>query len=152
MRNVVYVNPWTPERLENLKKLIDLHWSGSEIGTVLGIGRNAVIGKANRMGWPLNSRGWPPKKSRRRPRRQKLTLTMWGNRDLPMPRSPPILPPALPQAVSNHPAPLHIGIFELTHEHCRWPHGVGPPFTYCGHPRSRTSTLWFCDYHVKTAT
>ena len=147
---MVYVNCWTPEKIEKLRILINLKWSGSQIGAALGVSRNSVLGKADRLGWSLKSRGRPPKKSYR-PLGQKLTLTMWGNRNFARSTPLPVLPPAKPPVGSIEPEPLHIGIFELTHEHCRWPIGDRAPLTYCGHPRSRTSNLWFCDYHVKAA-
>ena len=45
-------NVWTDERLEELKKLWALGLSISQIGEALGVSRNAIAGKAHRMGLP----------------------------------------------------------------------------------------------------
>ena len=46
------VNVWTDERLEQLKKLWSEGLSISQIGEALGVSRNAIAGKAHRMGLP----------------------------------------------------------------------------------------------------
>ena len=45
-------NVWTDERLEKLKKLWAQGLSISQIGEALGVSRNAIAGKAHRMGLP----------------------------------------------------------------------------------------------------
>ena len=45
-------NVWTNERLDELKKLWAEGWSISQIGQALGVSRNAIAGKAHRMGLP----------------------------------------------------------------------------------------------------
>ena len=45
-------NVWTDERLEELKKLWAKGLSISQIGEALGVSRNAIAGKAHRMGLP----------------------------------------------------------------------------------------------------
>lgn len=51
---------WTPERIEELKKLWDQGHSASVIGKMLGVSKNAVVGKAHRM--KLESRPSPIKR------------------------------------------------------------------------------------------
>ena len=50
-------DPWTPERINYLKELWNEGLSTREIGLKLGVTRNAVVGKAHRMG--LSKRGSP---------------------------------------------------------------------------------------------
>lgn len=52
---------WTPDRTDRLTKLWALGWTASQIADALGYGltRNAVIGKAHRLGLP--SRATPVK-------------------------------------------------------------------------------------------
>lgn len=45
-------NVWTEERLEQLKRLWAEGLSISQIGEALGVSRNAIAGKAHRMGLP----------------------------------------------------------------------------------------------------
>ena len=45
-------NAWTEERLAQLRKLWDEGLSISQIGDLLGVSRNAIAGKAHRMGLP----------------------------------------------------------------------------------------------------
>ena len=45
-------NVWTDERVEELKKLWAQGLSISQIGEALGVSRNAIAGKAHRMGLP----------------------------------------------------------------------------------------------------
>src|SRR6056300_1714892 len=45
-------NVWTDERLEKLKELWTQGLSISQIGDALGVSRNAIAGKAHRMGLP----------------------------------------------------------------------------------------------------
>ena len=45
-------NVWTDERLEELEKLWAKGLSISQIGEALGVSRNAIAGKAHRMGLP----------------------------------------------------------------------------------------------------
>ena len=45
-------NVWTEERLEEIKKLWAQGLSISQIGEALGVSRNAIAGKAHRMGLP----------------------------------------------------------------------------------------------------
>ena len=46
------VNVWTDERLDELKRLWAEGLSISQIGEALGVSRNAIAGKAHRMGLP----------------------------------------------------------------------------------------------------
>ena len=51
---------WTPELIKELKKLWKKGLTTGEIGRILGISKNAVVGKAHRLG--LESRPSPIKR------------------------------------------------------------------------------------------
>lgn len=51
---------WTPEDEQELARLWDLGFTGSQIGARLGKTRNAIIGKVNRMKINRNARPSPP--------------------------------------------------------------------------------------------
>lgn len=52
---------WTDEQVEELKRLWDKGLTTGEIGKALGVSKNAVVGKAHRLG--LNSRPSPIRRS-----------------------------------------------------------------------------------------
>ena len=43
---------WTPEKIERLERLWAEGWTTARIGEDLGVGKNAVVGKAHRLGLP----------------------------------------------------------------------------------------------------
>lgn len=116
---------WTPERIEKLQTLWEKGLSASQIAEDLGDGvsRNAVIGKAHRLG--LKARPSPVK-------------TEVEAR----PATPPA--PRKPKAASAA-KPARVSLLDLNERICKWPHGhpgednfhfcgkaVQPGFPYCG--------------------
>ena len=107
-------NAWTEERLEQLRKLWDEGLSISQIGDALGVSRNAIAGKAHRMGLP--KRPSPISKSAteaKKPAKAK--------------------PPAEP---ANLPLRLELRKLSWSRSKCCWP--TGDPkktgFSFCGGP------------------
>lgn len=49
-------SPWTEERVEILRRLAIEGYSSSQVADELGLSRNAVIGKAYRLGIPLSGK------------------------------------------------------------------------------------------------
>jgi hypothetical protein len=45
------MKPWTPDRTEKLRELWSEGHTASQIGNVLGVSRNSVIGVVHRRGW-----------------------------------------------------------------------------------------------------
>ena len=72
-------NVWTDERLEELEKLWAKGLSISQIGEALGVSRNAIAGKAHRMGLPKR----PSPISRLKAERPKVEAVV-EEQDLPL--------------------------------------------------------------------
>lgn len=115
---------WTDDRIEALKKHWDDGLSASQIAEKLGEGvtRNAVIGKAHRLG--LKSRPSPVK-------------------------SDPAPAKAKPKAKAKPSG--KVSLLELTERICKWPigHPTDDDFHFCGKP-SKTG-FPYCDSHCEVA-
>lgn len=115
---------WTEERVARLRELWEEGLSARQIAEGLGgITRNAVIGKANRMGLSK------PTKS---------SMTRKQNRQ----EVKPVLAPPVTGGAT---------ILQLSSNSCRWP--LGDPgdenFRYCGAPASQSAP--YCEYHARLA-
>ncbi|RMB00593.1 GcrA family cell cycle regulator [Eilatimonas milleporae] len=102
---------WTDERIEQLKKLWDEGLSASQIAKELGEGvtRNAVIGKAHRLG--LKSRPSPVKSDKTKAK-------------------------APAKKAAKKEAKKFVTLLDLTDRMCKWPigHPGDPDFHFCGRP------------------
>jgi GcrA cell cycle regulator len=149
---------WTDDRVATLKKLWNDGLSASLIATKIGeVTRNAVIGKAHRLGLAGRTTGsrkrnpscaasvFPaPARARRmrtQPRRQ---------RELRRPiRAAPKRPLVLPEL--GPPPDLLVTVRTLTDRSCRWP--IGDPktngFHFCG--RTKPASGPYCDHHAGIA-
>lgn len=111
---------WTEEAEDTLRRLDAEGVSFSQIGGVLGVSRNAAIGKARRIGCPLRlpTESRADKKPRMRRRNQKTTmrLTNHGNR-FDMVEVNKIEAIDLPPEIS----PVAVALLDLESHHCRWP-------------------------------
>ncbi len=144
---------WSSERIEQLRSLWHDGLSASQIASHLGgITRNAVIGKAHRLG--LTGRPSPIKNrsaSVARPR---------------PPRRPRVEQVAPPRMVAAPPPPRHVErpqrhveledmpgatILTLTDRICKWPIGDPrhPDFHFCG--RASAEGLPYCADHARRA-
>lgn len=97
---------WTDERIELLKSLWGEGLTTGEIGKRLGVSKNAVVGKAHRLG--LKGRPSPIKRTRKAAKPEK----------------------------AEKPAAPTPAIMELQGPTCRWPIGDPrePDFHFCGAP------------------
>jgi GcrA cell cycle regulator len=128
---------WTMERITLLKDRICAGFSCGQIARELGLSRNAVIGKTNRLG--LSKQAGLRKNARPRTvTDQTILRASWA-------KSQPALlevPGESAQAYS---------LFELQQWHCRWP--VGDPssedFGFCGN--MRIAGLPYCAAHARIA-
>ncbi len=149
-------NAWTDERVEKLKKLWNEGRSGANIADMLGgVTRNAVIGKAHRLGMShrLDRYGVnrPPPSTKTRARqepRRRLTI-------LKAPFNPP---PADFAPTEPLPVPMdelfiapenRKRLLDLEPKDCRWP--IGDPraadFHFCGH--AKHDPLPYCEFHAR---
>jgi GcrA cell cycle regulator len=133
---------WTADRIEQLKICFDAGLSCGEIAREIGVSRNAVIGKINR----LHLARFPSATTRQRPRKAPLRLVTQHEILTALRAEPP--PPA-------EPAPVHHGfrcsLVELGEGTCRWP--ISDPgardFGFCG-DRS-VAGLPYCAAHARIA-
>lgn len=110
---------WTDEQVEDLKRLWNEGLTTGEIGKVLGVSKNAVVGKAHRLG--LNSRPSPIRRAEDDPAQESLPLEV---------KEKPKKTPKKAEA----PKQKLFTVNDLTSSSCRWP--IGDPkdgdFHFCG--------------------
>ena len=117
---------WTDERIAKLRELWDKGLSASQIATELseGVTRNAVIGKAHRLG--LKSRPSPVKGESTRPKK------------------------AAPKAQKVETSG-QVSLLDLTATNCKWPfgHPGNDDFHFCG--KESQPGLPYCPEHCAMA-
>ena len=129
---------WTHERIEHLKKLWEAGHTASNIATELGgITRNAVIGKAHRLGLS----------GRMKSKSKVSSVSIVRRKKMPANRNSKII--ELTTSVSEPMNPISFaGIKDGL---CRWP--LGEPeeldFKFCG--RSSNDGVIYCDEHHSLA-
>lgn len=128
---------WTTDRIDTLKSLWQAGLPTPQIAARIGdVSKNAVIGKANRLGLPARPSGN-------------------HDRRTPAARQRPSLPGPKPRtrAISTHIPPLGEApdpppqTRDLKPHHCRWPEGdpKRPGFHFCGCPHDGASP--YCAHH-----
>jgi GcrA cell cycle regulator len=130
---------WTPELVQEIKKLHAAKFSCGFIAGKFGLTRNQVIGKFFRLGLkghqththrvvraPAPARG---------PRRPKLKIVVNGGGLRLIKTSETDLAPLRCAKV----VPRHISLLDLQRGDCRYPYGDGP-FTFCGCPADGASS------------
>lgn len=143
---------WTEDRVERLRSLAADNLSCAQIANDLGVTRNAVIGKLQRLGVsnghrPRERNERPSKTGRLiiRPRRKKT----YGGEIQVLPQLPFI---DLPD--ESIPLEQRKTIFELDNGTCRWPCGDPgtPEFFYCGNPEANNAAgIPYCRAHTLRA-
>src|SRR5919107_1760460 len=120
---------WTEERIERLKKMWADGATASQIADELGgVSRNAVIGKAHRLG--LEQRPSPVKPGEEK--EAKKTAAPAPAASAPRPAPPRRLVPAKPSPdVADK-----TSLLDLNDRICKWPigHPGEPDFHFCGEP------------------
>jgi GcrA cell cycle regulator len=139
---------WTSERVAQLRSCVAAGFTCSQIAAEIGVSRNAVIGKMNRLGFsrPRNALATgPEQKHARRPKTDNVTR-LFSQRRILM-RLPPEPPPS-PESIRNG---RGCSFLELSAGSCRWP--INEPgtadFCFCGH--AQVEGLPYCVGHARIA-
>ena len=136
---------WTTERIALLKNRIDAGLSCAQIAREIGVSRNAVIGKANRLGLSRfkSPVGQPEPVASKVVRSRKVTQ----HRILRALRRVPQL--AFAEVPGG--SPNRCSLLELQPWHCRWP--ISDPgaedFAFCGN--NPVEGLPYCAAHARLA-
>lgn len=135
---------WTDEASNTLKNLwTDGKLSAEAIGKEMGgIGRNAVIGRAHRMGLSLRRPPGAPKKPRKSRAKHEARSTPFRKPVVIVPPDEPFVP------VPDMEIPLEQrkSLIELTDKTCRWPIGTpGVDLFFCGAPPAPEAV--YCRQH-----
>lgn len=149
---------WTEDRVERLRALAAENYSCSQIGGVLGVSRNAIMGKMHRLGITnANTRGPRPPGNHGH-----IRQTRAGKPIIVRPRRPrvsktPNLFPQLPFTdLPDEAIPLdqRKTIVELDNSTCRWPIGDpgSPEFFFCGAIEANNAAgIPYCRAHTLRA-
>ncbi|NTG01853.1 hypothetical protein G6L30_17190 [Agrobacterium rhizogenes] len=142
---------WSDESISLLKRMVAEGHSASEIAAKLdGVSRNAVIGKATRLGLKLGHSKVILKREPivRAPRSRKAKPDPVKISELQefMERAPPPVVETIPKPVS-----LRLKLLELSDfvRECRWPEGERADITFCGHDVVEGKS--WCPYHARLA-
>jgi GcrA cell cycle regulator len=128
---------WTDERISELTKLWNEGLSTAEIGKLLGISKNAVVGKAHRL--RLAARPSPIRRMAVRPATPRVPRAARSTSLPTLPQAATMAAPAKPAAVTPAPQPaprprVEVPAMQLSNQRCMWP--VGHPgdgdFHFCG--------------------
>jgi GcrA cell cycle regulator len=138
---------WPPERVEQLKSLFAAGLSCSRIANEIGVTRNAVIGKVNRLGLS-RPKGLPARKADGEAKRPPWRLKLISQHQLlaRLPRAP--LPRLEDIAIFDG---RGCSLLELSPGKCRWPiHEPGEEnFCFCGN--AQLAGFPYCVGHARIA-
>ena len=142
---------WTDEKVEELRKLWDKGLTANEIAKVLGVTKNAIVGKVHRL--CLKARPSPIK-----PKGEETDAEIAKSEDIVVEEIEETEIEVLPEAVaepevsvSQSETGAKIRLVDLDSHTCRWP--IGDPrdedFGFCG-KKVRTGQT-YCDEHAAMA-
>jgi len=138
---MTFTETWTEQQTAELVRLRALGWSSRQIGEEIGKSRNAVIGKANRLGLAAPTRSTITRKVR----------AAAGLERLPKTRKRGLTPDELEQELAG--AKLRnkqLKLSELRADSCRWPmwpHDGTGDRVFCGQ-RARLGQPYCPEHHV----
>ena len=136
---------WTSEMDSDLRRMAKEGVTGTKIGEVLGVTRNAISGRAHRLGVKLGTVVLPSQKGKSKPRKRKPNIKKIADvvktqEAIHKKVSPPVTP-----VLTRGP----VGIFGLHALSCRWPiRGSGVQIVFCG---EHTNVQPYCEKCRKLA-
>jgi GcrA cell cycle regulator len=138
---------WTEERIEALKALWQAGNTAKQVSLVLGVSRNAVIGKVHRLG--LGGRHSPAAPRSVAGQTARRTSARTWTASVPKPAAGPR--PTRRRYVESAELPPTAQLLTLGARGCRWP--IGHPdedgFGFCG--RDRAGPGSYCAHHRQFA-
>ncbi len=142
---------WTTRKIDKLKKLWDKGLSTSEIGKKLGVSKNAVVGKAHRIG--LKSRV-SPIKTAKNVVKETIEKVVRSSKvdDIDLDEEEIKVMPVVHKARSSASKDLPgVAINDIKPGMCRWPSGDprGDDFRFCGEPSHKGKP--YCLHHCTVA-
>jgi GcrA cell cycle regulator len=133
---------WTEANIDLLKRLWSEGATSRECGLILGISRNAVLGKVHRL--DLAERA--PSPPRFKVLKSGLKIKRIPKPQKQIPQVAPLVALIIAKPRPAAPKSAKLSLLDLTNETCRWPQGHSN-FTFCSHsPRAGSS---YCEYHFK---
>jgi GcrA cell cycle regulator len=143
---------WSSERIEELKRCFQAGLSSSQIAREMGVTRNAVIGKINRLGLSrprdMATRQLEQKRAAKLARPRRPRLHVFAQREMLTKAFSG--PPALAEAIAIHEG-RGCTLLELGHGKCRWPIDGpdGEDIFFCGN--EPVPGLPYCAGHARLA-
>ena len=148
---------WTPDLIKELKRLWNKGLTTVEIGNRIGMSKNAVVGKAHRLG--LEGRPSPIK----RDKKKEATVVRAPKKTVEAPKqkvTQSILPPEpvfevepiVEKAVPKKKKRKGVQLVDLKPNSCRWPEGdpKDPDFCFCG--QECVPGKIYCEEHCAIAS
>ena len=151
---------WNDERVEILKSRWAENWTASAIAGLIGCSRNAVIGKARRLGLPesIHRSGRPVATGAKIVKRTRAAASARGGNRTMRVRSAPLAPyqPLIELPVAkDEPVSRQIALADLKAGECGWI--AGEDGCCCGHAiaqmfaRGRRMASPYCAFHSARA-
>lgn len=142
---------WTDERCDMLRTLYAEGLSAGQVGFELGVTRNAVIGKVNRLG--LTRASHPSSSPRKFHPKHRPVRTEKFKPHVRLAEPPPEPQPMVEISDDDIPIEQRRTLLQLEARHCRWPCGRPgtPDFFFCGSPTADFPSVPYCPAHAARA-
>ena len=146
---------WTPELIKDLKKLWKKGLTTGEIGRLIGMSKNAVVGKAHRLG--LESRPSPIRREKVEvPKVKKSTAPVWKHvvsmeKQEKESQAVQLNTDKLSKPSKKNGKVKGVKLVDLKPTSCRWPEGdpKDPDFHFCG--KEALPGKSYCEEHSQVA-